>query len=674
MSTANILYLILAALVAAAVVYFLYFYKRRLPASRKWILGSLRFFSLFLLLLLLINPKVSRTEYFVEKQDLVLAVDNSASISYLGEEASITEVLAQFREDPELRERFDLQIIPFGGSVSPGDSLDFKESQTNIAQVFRTLDQGYRSGRFPVVLLSDGNQTVGQDYFYAAQELGQPVYPVVIGDTARYRDLVISQVNVNKYSFLDNRFPVELLLNYSGKGAADSYLQISSEGRTLISRPVSFPDDQQANIVRVEIPSTSVGLKTYQAKLIPLEGERNTANNVRQFVVEVIDQRTSIAIAYSILHPDLGALKKAISSNRQQEVVLLPVEDLQDQNDFDLVILYQPNRAFQTLLEELEKQGRNYWMITGPETDWDFLNASGIPFRQEGYGQTEEFFARLNPGFGPYQPSDLNFNALPPLIGAFGEISGSPQAEVLLYGDVQGIETQRPLLALDNGTGAKKAFLFGTGIWQWRSQSYLQQDSFDPFDSFVGDLIQYLSSGNQRERLSLSYESTMETGEDMVLAARVFDRNYKFDPGAEVLLELSGPVPDQKRTFPLMLRENRYEVNLSGLQPGTYHFTIEAEEEGISKSGTFQILSFEIEKQFLRSNPEKLSRIAHEGKLYFPGQVDGLKEVLLKRKEFMPVQKSKEITTPLIEWPLLLFLIILFLGAEWFLRKYFGQL
>ena len=257
MSTANILYLILAALVAAAVVYFLYFFKRRLPASRKWILGSLRFFSLFLLLLLLINPKVSRTEYFVEKQDLVLAVDNSASISYLGEEASITEVLAQFREDPELRERFDLQIIPFGGTVSPGDSLDFKESQTNIAQVFRTLDQGYRSGRFPVVLLSDGNQTVGQDYFYAAQELGQPVYPVVIGDTARYRDLVISQVNVNKYSFLDNRFPVELLLNYSGKGAADSYLQISSEGRTLISRPVSFPDDQQANIVRVEIPSTS---------------------------------------------------------------------------------------------------------------------------------------------------------------------------------------------------------------------------------------------------------------------------------------------------------------------------------------------------------------------------------------------------------------------------------
>ena len=59
-----------------------------------------------------------------------------------------------------------------------------------------------------------------------------------------------------------------------------------------------------------------------------LDAEKNLVNNSREFAVEVIDERTKVLIAYSFLHPDLGALKKAIESNQQREVELMPVSEV----------------------------------------------------------------------------------------------------------------------------------------------------------------------------------------------------------------------------------------------------------------------------------------------------------------------------------------------------------
>jgi hypothetical protein len=41
------------------------------------------------------------------------------------------------------------------------------------------------------------------------------VFPVVLGDTTKLLDLKINQLNVNKYAFYRNKFPVEVFLQYS---------------------------------------------------------------------------------------------------------------------------------------------------------------------------------------------------------------------------------------------------------------------------------------------------------------------------------------------------------------------------------------------------------------------------------------------------------------------------
>ena len=45
----------------------------------------------------------------------------------------------------------------------------------------------------------------------------------------------------------------------------------------------------------------------------------------KNFAVEVIDQKTNVAIVSDIIHPDMGALKKAIESNEQRTASILDV-------------------------------------------------------------------------------------------------------------------------------------------------------------------------------------------------------------------------------------------------------------------------------------------------------------------------------------------------------------
>mgnify|MGYP000571993725 CR=1 FL=1 len=87
-----------------------------------------------------------------------------------------------------------------------------------------------------------------------------------------------------------------------------------------------------------------------------MENERNIANNSRQIGIEVIDEKTNIALVSNMLHPDLGALKKAINTNKKNAVDIVTIDQYKNNlNDFQLVILYQPTIKFKNALDELNK-------------------------------------------------------------------------------------------------------------------------------------------------------------------------------------------------------------------------------------------------------------------------------------------------------------------------------
>jgi hypothetical protein len=160
----------------------------------------------------------------------------------------------------------------------------------------------------------------------------------------------------------------------------------------------------------------------------------------------------------------------------------------------------------------------------------------------------------------------------------------------------------------------------------------------------------------------------------VIIKAEFFDKNYVFDTRETLHITVKNVATNDTKTFPLILNNTNYQVDLSSLPASDYEFTIKASKENISKSGSFKILEYNVEQQFLNADVTKLQQLAtnSQGKSFFVNTAENLAETLLNDKRFVSIQKSNKNSLPLIDWKYLLIIIALSLSLEWFLRKYNG--
>lgn len=675
MTNTTLLLIIGAIVVALAVAMFQYFYKATYKTKRNKIYAFLRFCTVFGLLLMLINPKYKQETFYTEKPSLAIAVDNSASIKYLGYEDRVQDAILRFRENDNLNDVFDIQYFSFGTEVTTLDSLNFAERQTNISNVFRSFTSLYRNDVAPVVLLSDGNQTFGETFEYRSKNFNQEVYPVIVGDTTAYDDLALGQINVNRYAYINNTFPVEIFTNYNGSSTVASRLTVRSGNNVLHQESVSFSPDKKSQIVNVLIPANSVGVQQFSVSLQTLDNEKNTKNNAKNFAVEVIDQKTNVLIVSDILHPDIGMLKNSIESNRLRTVSFSkPNDAIGKLNDYQLIVLYQPTGTFQPLYNELENLDKNSITITGPKTDWNILNQVQNVVLHEITAQEEEVQGFSNANFSTFVLDDIGFSNFPPLKTSFGDITLLTEADIALYQKIGAITTENPLMATTDQNGKRGVYIFGEGLWRWRAQSFVDSRSFEEFDAFIDNLVQYAASNKKKSRLNLDYDSFYYGNGSVKLYAQYFDKNYVFDNRAALTIRVINQETESVYEAPFLLQRNTYEIDLSNLSPGEYSFTVTVQDQGLARSGTFTIVPFEVEQQFLNANVTSLSQVATNtnGDLYTIQAIDQLIDSLTSNNDYRPIQKSSENIVPLIDWKWLLGILTALLAIEWFMRKYNG--
>ncbi|WP_026755981.1 hypothetical protein [Sediminibacter sp. Hel_I_10] len=667
--------IILAVIIALAIALFQYVYKSKKRTKIYWLLTALRFVTIFSILLLLINPKFDSISYYNEKPNLVVAVDNSESVDYLGRSEEVISLINSLKTNDALNKNFNVQYFTFGSNVTRTDALSFKEKQSNMALALERFKEVYGNSVAPTLLITDGNQTYGRDFTYLSKTYKQPIFPIILGDTTTFTDLRISQLNVNRYAYLKNKFPVELIATYEGNTDVNTQLKITSGNATVFSKPLTFSQSNTSEIISFTLPANRVGISGYKAELLPLENEKNVINNVKNFAVEVIDQKTNVAIVSEIIHPDLGALKKAIESNEQRQASIVTVEEfLKQSNDFQMVVMYQPSTTFKSVFEEANRLNLNKFVITGTDTNWSILNTLQTNYKQQITNQSEDFQPSLNQNYGTFTIDNLSFNDFPPLTSEFGETTFSVPFETILYKTINGTQIDEPLLSTFEINSRREALLLGQGLWRWRAQTYLNQGDFNAFDDFMGKLVQYLSSSQQKTRLNLNYESFYDGNDNVVMTAQFFNKNYEFDANANLDITLKHEISEATTTLPFVLNTNNYQVDLSGLEPGDYTFTVSASNETISKSGEIKILEYNVEQQFLNADVSKLQTVATSsgGTSYFIDNTKDVANALLNDSRFVTIQKSTKKVVPLIDFKYLLLLIALCLSAEWFIRKYNG--
>ncbi len=673
MQTSTVFWIVLAAVLSVALVYFQYYFRSKQKGLLRVLLSFLRFIGIFGIALLLINPKFSSVSYNLEKPNLALLIDNSTSIEEYG--GKVKEIRTAFENNSELVDRFQITTYQLGKSLRLSDSLDFKDVQTNIQNPLSTLKDVYARRNTAIVLVSDGNQNIGRDYSLSTKENTPPIYTITVGDTTKYEDLSIGPINTNKYAFLNNKYPLETYVLYQGQGSVRAKVRIRVNDNPVYQETIDLSNNNNLHSLKTLLTANSVGIKSIKINIEPIVEERNIINNTRITSVEVIDEKTTIALVSDIVHPDLGALKKSIESNEQREVIIMKSSaDVSDLEKADIFVLYQPSIAFKNIFEFIGQKRSNMFIITGIHTDLSFLNEVQSDFKIEnGYPQ-QEIFGNLNNGFSKFEINDFMLTDFPPLESNSGPITFNGFNETLLGVTIKGLDMKSPMLTIYGEHTTKNALLTGEGFWKWRIQSYRSTGNFSNIDAFIGKLFRYLTGNNLKDRLNLTYSYNYEGSSSAYISATYFDETYIFDPNAQLDISVTNKETSIEKSMPMVLKNGYYEADLTSFVPGQYKFIVKVKGENSAETGAFTISNFDLEKQFVSSNYKKMQELAQNsgGTHSFSYEYEAIMAELISSNDFVPTQKSAENIVPLADFRILLGLIVLAFALEWFIRKYNG--
>jgi hypothetical protein len=673
MTSSTILLILLSVIISGVVAFYQYLFKTDNQNKTNWLLAFLRFISVFSLLLLLINPVVSRKVIETNKIPLAIVADNSRSISELKANAVALKLFEKLNSNSALKEKFEIQSYTFDDAFIAGKSLDFKGNQSNIDDVANNLKQLNKNTFYPAVLLTDGNQTIGNDYVYSFQE-STTVFPVVLGDTTATFDLKINQLNANKYAFLKNKFPVEVFLQYNGNKSVSTTFSIEKNGKKVSSQAVIFDKKNKVQSVQILLEADRVGLQKYKAVLSSSVKEKNTYNNSKNFAVEVLDQKKEIAIISDISHPDLGAFKRAIESNEQRKVTIVKTNSISDLQKYNVLILYQPTASFRKIFEVNKNLKINTFIVTGMATDFNFLNQMQSDLQFKLTNKKEDFTPSFVSDFNLFAQNDIQFSQLPPLENPFGKITEKGSFNNLLTAKVNGIEVGNPILTFSEKGNSRNAYLLGENSWKWRMESFVLNQTYEKYDQFIDKIIQYLTTNSAKKSLLVEHESFYNSGETIEIFAQYFNKSYELEENANVSITLTNKNTKSTKNYNFSKANNGYQAIFDGLTPGNYTFQVKETTSNASYNGTFEVLDFDVEKQFVNPDVSKLQQLANQnnGEIIFPNQIEKLIQKLLQENTYLPVEKTIIKNSPLIDFLFLLIIIVVSLSTEWFTRKYNG--
>ena len=673
MTTSTILLILLSFIISGVVAFYQYLFKAVNQNKTNWLLAFLRFISVFSLLLLLINPVVSRKVIETNKIPLAIVADNSRSISELKANAVALKLFEKLNSNSALKEKFEIQSYTFDDTFVAGKSLDFKGNQSNIHDVAVNLKQLNKNAFYPVVLVTDGNQTIGNDYVFSFHE-STTVFPVVLGDTTTTFDLKINQLNANKYAFLKNKFPVEVFLQYNGNKSVSAAFSIEKNGKKISNQTINFDAKNKVQSVQILLEAHRVGLQKYKAVISSSVKEKNTYNNSKNFAVEVLDQKKEIALISDVSHPDLGAIKRAIESNAQRKVTIVKPNSINDLKKYNVLILYQPNASFRKVFEANKNLKINTFIVTGMATDYNLLNQMQSDLEFKLTNKKENFTTSFVPNFNLFAQSDIQFSQFPPLENPFGKITEKGSVNTLLKAKVNDIEVGNPILTFSEKGIIRNAYLLGENSWKWRMESFVLNQSYEKYDLFIDKIIQYLSTNSAKKSLLVEHESFYNSGETIEIFAQYFNKSYELEENANLSITLTNKNIKSTKNYNFSKANNGYQAIFDGLTPGNYMFQVKETTSNASYNGTFEVLDFDVEKQFVNPDVSKLQQLANQnnGEIIYPNQIEKLLQKLLQKDTYLPVEKTIIKNSPLIDSLWLLIIIVVSLTIEWFTRKYNG--
>jgi len=688
--------IILCLLLAGGYAVALYFREKKneFPGYLKFLLGIARFLAVFLISFLLLSPYFRSITKEKEKPLIIVAIDNSQSILMNRDSAAFKSSfpLAADKLSDQLSAIGDVRKYIFGNEINQvsqsetfTDNILFNEKETDISRLFSELKNRYTNLNVgAVILASDGIYNTGANPVYSATQLPYPVYTVALGDTSTRMDLILSKVNFNRMVFLNNKFPVEVVLRANDASGSKTKISISQGDNLLISQDVMVENNDFTSSYQFVLDAKKSGLQKFLVTVTSVEGELSTTNNRKEIFVEVLDARSKILLISGAPHPDISALNQAITANLNYEVDEILLSDFSGNIEkYSMVILHQlPSSDFpaDALLRSIRDKQVPALFILGTQSDYARFNQwnPGLKITTSSKTAFEETVPWINPGFTSFSLTENTLawlSDLPPLISPLGEYQVSNAARILLKQRIGSVESTRPMILFNETLEGRSGVITGEGIWKWRLYNFARTKDHLAFNELINKIVQYLSLKEQKKNFRVYHASSFRETERVVFDAEVYNESYELINDPEVEIVISN---DDERQFPYIFNKsgNAYHLDAGIFPPGNYTWKAEARAGAITytSSGQFSVTSIDIEALNTVADHQLLHQLSEGsgGKMYFPSNLDDLAQDILSRDDIRPVTYTRKNYKDLLSTGWLLALILGLLTLEWFFRKRAG--
>jgi len=651
------------------------------------ILALLRGTSVTLIAFLLLSPLLKSTTRYTEKPIVLLALDNSGSIT-LGKDSSYykNEFAGKYHKlAEELSEKYEVQSYTFGDKISLGAEPSFTEKQTNMENLFTDIRDRYSNRNLAALILaSDGIYNQGADPLYVSDNAPYSIYTVALGDTTQQKDIKISRVNYNRIAFLGNDFPLEITVSAFQSAGSQGKISVSSGEQQFYSGNFLISSQQYSQTFTTRLTASKPGIQRYRITVSSVPGEISTANNYQEIVVEVLDSRQKILLLQAAPHPDVAAMKQAIEKNQNYTVDNFMLSNFNGSlASYNLVILHQipsiNDVGFQ-VTSQLKTIPVPVLYIIGAQSNIQAYNnlMTGLIIPPS-LSSFNEATGILNPDFSLFSPgpeTERMISEFPPLNVPFSQYKQGTAAQVLLYQKIGNVNTRIPLVVFNQGVDRKSATITGEGIWRWRLANYAKAGNQQAFDELFSKIIQYLAVKEDKSQFRVMLKNTFSESEIVEIDAELYNDSYQLVNEPEVNIVITDK---NKKSFPYAFTRtsNAYYLNAGSLPPGEYSYkaTTSFGGKAFQKTGTFTVVFLNIESVNTVANHVLLNNMAsrHKGKMVYPDRLDDIIKLLAARDDLKTVAYTQKRYTDMVSFFPVLLLLLGLLTAEWFIRKRNGS-
>lgn len=682
-------FILLCLLAGGIYAFVLYQNKKSFSSLQNRVLAIIRGLLVSLLAFLLINPLLRNNKSTIEKPTVVLAVDNSTSMTHGGQAKleALKKNLQQLKESIEAKGvSVEIQSLDEEVDNQNINDIKFNKKRSDLSQMLANIKSSYEGRNLTdVVLVSDGIANEGISPTYGKYNFN--IHAVGLGDTTQKRDVKLNAIYANRIAYLSNKFPIQAEVSSYGFQGKSTTVLLKQAGNVIDKQVVSFDKQDDLKQITFYVTAQQKGMQRFTVEVAPLNAEFSTKNNAKDAYIDIVDGKEKVLLVALAPHPDVKALKSIIEKNDLYELTIkiIQSDDLSQigSQPFDVLILHQLPDIYGmggNVVSRLLAQGKPTLFVLGNQTNITSFNGMQQTLSIAAQaGKADKVTAKFNNNFNLFNLDGDKLSLLerlPPILAPFGDYKPTAGSEIILYQRVGSLSTPKPLLIANTTSARKSAVLAGEGLWLWRLEEFSLTDKQEIIDEVVMKTLQLISVKDDKRKLRVyPISPDFSIDEKVIFENEAYNDIYERIYNQDIKLDIT----DEKgkvRSFSYTTTKDNSRFEITGLPEGVYRYKASTQVLGKSEvvDGQFIVRNTDLESLNTTADFNMLRTLAtqNNGKFFVANQLEKLKDFLASNKAPDKVTSVEEMNEFInLKW--VFFVLLLLASVEWGIRKYLGS-